>query len=168
MGGMGGIVGMVYVHLVVYLYLSQIGHGDLYSFIWCLYPLAVPSKSLKWIFRAPRGAFTIRVYLYLSQIGGGDLYSFIWCLYPHGGSLQIVPMSLWSAARRLSETSLSLLILAIYVFVLVEYKLAALRYVALRCAALRCWWPECRGTWGRTAATRKIYNLKKYICIKTI
>ena len=47
MGGMGGIVGMVYVHLVVYLYLSQIGHGDLYSFIWCLYPLAVPSKSLK-------------------------------------------------------------------------------------------------------------------------
>ena len=57
---------------------------------------------------------------------------------PHGGSLQIVPMSLWSAARRLSETSLSLLILAIYVFVLVENKLAALRYVALRCAALRC------------------------------
>ena len=47
MGGMGSMVGMVYVHLVVYFYLSQIGHGDLYSFIWCLYPLAVPSKSLK-------------------------------------------------------------------------------------------------------------------------
>ena len=62
MGGMGGIVGMVYVHLVVYLYLSQIGHGDLYSFIWCLYP---PS-----------------------------------------GSLQIVKMNLWSAARRLYDTSL--------------------------------------------------------------
>ena len=74
--------GMVYVHLVVYLYLSQIGHGDLYSFIWCLYPLAVPSKSLKWIFGAPRGAFKIRVYSYLSQISYGDLYSFIWCLYP--------------------------------------------------------------------------------------
>ena len=68
MGGMGvwGVWGgMVYVHLVVYLYLSQIGHGDLYSFIWCLYP---PS-----------------------------------------GSLQIVKMNLWSAARRLYDTSLLIL-----------------------------------------------------------
>jgi hypothetical protein len=66
----------------VYLYLSQIGHGDLYSSMQCLCPLEVPSWSLKWSFGAPRGAFKIRVYSYLSQISYGDLYSFIWCLYP--------------------------------------------------------------------------------------